>query len=505
MGTTYFCDPTTGDDGDNGSTWALAKKTFDAALNLCSAGDEVRIAKSSTTAIATGNLTFTNDSATVTGTGDFTGEIAVGDFIKLNSDNALPNSKMWWRVRAISYGAPTTTITLGTAGNMSYYGPGGTGAASKLAPHASAGETLGNKSGSAGSMIKVSGGWNPTTGLVDGETWIKQSGTTLTGNGLAITADYLDMRNCKIGVCDYSTGWIFNGALACLVSDLYSSGTNTYGVLFLTNACTGTGLDLCYIAGPGNYGLYCTVAAPDSVGTLYVYGTRSTVGCLRLTNVSLTRVDFADLRGGACAVNISTPYALVIGKLYARSAATSVYLIVVNGWLMIGEADTGGQSQTTGMSGTLLACNVDLTTGNEWFVAPNIVVDKVEGRGGTGHCLRMDPGDKSVPGTYLLPPFLVDKDDTPTAFTFYQCSTSLAGATVPTVEVFLFQPNGLTIADHAAVTVTDVATAWDGNETQHTVDLTGTVAYDGVVQFGLRVTDNTDGDALFYFDDPALA
>ena len=54
----FYCDLVNGSDSNNGTSWALAKLTMTAAVNLCAAGDTVRVAKGNDKS-SIGNATWT--------------------------------------------------------------------------------------------------------------------------------------------------------------------------------------------------------------------------------------------------------------------------------------------------------------------------------------------------------------------------------------------------------------------------------------------------------------
>jgi hypothetical protein len=499
MATTYYVNPGAADDTGDGTAMATAKKLCDSALALCSGGDEVRIRASSTTAAGTQVWTWTHGSVSVTCSGDHSADVAAGDFIRLDSETTGPNSRMWWRVSSVAYGAPNTTITLYQKYYSQTLANPTAGTISKLVPFASTGETLASGGGTAGSPVTVTGGWDAAGTTQDGYTWFKQSGPIGTGNGLTITDDYLNVSNARLGVAGYAVGYYLNGCDYLYLQDIAACGCNTRALLSDTTATIGlrvSDLYICAHGGGGSDAINPVTAGPAGLwGAIYAYG------CGNLLYNQGVRLTIQRIEAIGCSTVLDVVNPVVIGTLYVRSCTAIKNASDV--LALVGEADTGAGA--VGSSTAVSLCQRDATSGNEYHALPLLTVDKATGRGGSGYCYRMDPANKTGAGWFLLPPFLVASGDTPTAFTFYQCSTSAAGSTVPSVEVVLFQSNGLTIADHATVTVTDVATAWNGSETQHTVDLSGTVAYDGVVQFGLLVKDNSAGDALFYFDDPALA
>jgi hypothetical protein len=153
------------------------------AQTVSSSGDEWRIAKNATADTTVGSLsmTFTVGSTTVTNPGNITGSFAVGDWIGKTTAVGDGGFETFYRINAISYSDPTTTITL----SRPYYGTTATVASvvkkfyqtcsGNDVVYTSASVYLNNKS------ITISGGWNLTGSPVqDGETWCKGAGANRT-------------------------------------------------------------------------------------------------------------------------------------------------------------------------------------------------------------------------------------------------------------------------------------------------------------------------------------
>jgi hypothetical protein len=247
----------------------------------------------------------------------------------------------------------------------------------------------------------------------------------------------------------------------------------------------------------------CNGGPLSHVGTIYAWGCWSAAAAVGLsaykTNIAFDKLD---CRGCGNAVAVVSGGRVHLNRLYFRHVVSSGTIAAVSTELFVGECDTDSIGITSG--GLQYYCNKDGTTGKMLVDQQNLGQMTTQvGRGGTGLGYRIDPAKKSVPFKFALPPFWLAAGRTTVAITFYQCSVSAAGSNVPSVEVVLLQGAGLTLATGATVTVADVATAWNGSETQHTVTLTGTTLYAGLVQIGLLVKDNSDGDALFHVDDLA--
>ena len=194
--TTYYVDYAVGDDTNDGSAWGAgnAWKTLDTHTGV-TAGDTVRLAKTTPTAL-TGNLTFTSGSVSVSTASDLTGELAAGDFIQLDDDDARADG-MWWEVASLT----SSVVTL----EEEYYGTGGTGAAHEmnaLQRNAATDDDV-DFGGSAVDYVYVIGGWNTTSGLRDG--WTFYDGIDNSTNAYAggTQADYIHMT--YVGLVRYAS------------------------------------------------------------------------------------------------------------------------------------------------------------------------------------------------------------------------------------------------------------------------------------------------------------
>lgn len=497
MATNYFCNPGAADDTGDGTTMATAKKLLNSAVNLCSAGDAVRIRASSTTALS-GTLTFTNASATVATSADLTAALAAGDYIRLDASTSSPDARMWWRVASLN----STTITLAYA----YYHSSGTapaaGAASKLVPYASSGESIAAKSGSeAGGMITVTGGWDAAGTSQTGETWFAQSGTIDTGTGITCSASYILLPDTTIGVCSYGVGWLFSGANTVVSGGVMASGikpAGAYNNIGINRTASPVHIANAYCAGCATgYGSTSSTIVQDGLTrSVYVYG--CAYHYFFQSEVSPDHgIVYLEGRGGqGYWYGVSS---LTFGKSLLRDH-TAINNNQSTPCARYGELDDGAATSRAVIS-HVRACHLGQQGGSLYVRTPYYLLDTVTGRGGSGWCYRIDPANKRIAGVVMLPPIPIPSGKTSVSVSFYQCSTSAAGSTVPGVELVLFQPNGLTISSGGTVTVTDVAAAWDGNETQHTVSFSGTTSYNGVIQLAALVTDNSAGDALWYLDD----
>lgn len=218
MAAIYYVDYALGADVNAGDAWGAgnAWKTIEHALN---AGDEVRIAKSAETAL-TGTLTWTDGSATVSTSQDITAEVAPGDFIKKDTET------IWWEISAEAAGS----LTLVTK----FYGTGGAGASSIIAPFLTGGVAENDvaSSGTDSSPIVFEGGYNTTSGLVDGVSFY--DGQNDTGFGFDDRKNYIEAKNLIFARYD-------RGAL---IYKIY--GTKLIDCQFVSNASWGVYFDEAY-------------------------------------------------------------------------------------------------------------------------------------------------------------------------------------------------------------------------------------------------------------------
>lgn len=165
--TTWYINPASGNDSNDGLSWGSAKLSMKSVPTASIvAGDEFRFAKSEDP-VACGSATWTDGSSTVTFSSPPT--LASTDLLS-RASSAWWDSTPWHGVASIA----GSTVTLARP----YRGPSGTFTTYRRAPVAITGspsQGFGSNgqaavSGTSGSTIKVSGGWNTSTGLQDGQT-----------------------------------------------------------------------------------------------------------------------------------------------------------------------------------------------------------------------------------------------------------------------------------------------------------------------------------------------
>jgi len=149
-----YVDPQSGDDTTGDGSAALPYKTINKATTGLSGGDEVRVKASSANTSLTGTLAFTDGSSSVTGSGTlFTTEAGAGSYI-------LGPDGMYYRVNSVS---SNEALTL----TWQYRGDTASGVSSEklsfLSLAASTWNGTVNSSGSLGSNILITGGWDLAT------------------------------------------------------------------------------------------------------------------------------------------------------------------------------------------------------------------------------------------------------------------------------------------------------------------------------------------------------
>ena len=274
--TIVYCDYTAGNDDTGDGSAGDPYKTITKASTGLSGGDEVRVAKSPAHTALSGTLAWVDGSATVNTTEDLTGVLAAKDFVGKNSEG-----ETWWEIASLTSSAITLVVAYrGTTATVASYKAGvtdtGSAAASSTVIQAP------SASGSSGSLIKISGGWNLSgTPAQDGHTFFWQSGANKYGYGLYTTTyDYLNIEdlgffryNRAVAVDDY-----------CMLTRLICNG-NSYGIYLnssnnntiTTPTCNGNSYGI-YLSSSNNNTI--TSATCNSNGNYGIYlGTGSSCVC----------------------------------------------------------------------------------------------------------------------------------------------------------------------------------------------------------------------------------
>ena len=185
MATIKYCSWLTGDDTIGDGSAANPYKSITKASTGLTGGDEVRVAKSPEPTNLTGTLSFTNNSAAVTGSGTaFNTELAIGDFISAPDGN-------WYEVITITSNTSATLYknypSASASGHSSQkLGVTDTGAAGSSTTQVQ----VVSSSGTSSANLKISGGWDLTTETQTGQTWFRQMHGTFNnryGYGLYMT------------------------------------------------------------------------------------------------------------------------------------------------------------------------------------------------------------------------------------------------------------------------------------------------------------------------------
>lgn len=194
--TIWYIDLTDGDDSTGDGSSANPYKTMNKVHSVGANGDECRIAKTEEHTKVFANFTFTVNSTAVTVDSDVTGSLSVGDYI--GTPNMTGNGESIhsaYRITAISYFAPTTTITIET----DYYNGQDTfnipSTATEIVAYvnkinfATTG-TAGANAVTTSRTITHSGGWNLATETRDGYTWMTDANARTTS-----TYQFFDVNN----------------------------------------------------------------------------------------------------------------------------------------------------------------------------------------------------------------------------------------------------------------------------------------------------------------------
>lgn len=240
---TWYVNPSAANDAGAGTSWGTAKKNISAVTPT--AGDEIRVAKSTTTAL-TGTLTWTDGSTTVTTSADLTGVLSARQMISKTADG----SDGWWEVASVT----PATITLAFA----YAGSSSASASVRLDPFdvgspASPTTTVQQISaaGSNGSPILLTGGWNTSTSLQDGQTHFWVSGASRNGT-FSFANSYATVSKIHLHRFGYGFYISNSSTLNITINDCGSHSSGVYAAYL-----TGTRVTLTnFLAAGGSSGPY---------------------------------------------------------------------------------------------------------------------------------------------------------------------------------------------------------------------------------------------------------
>ena len=261
MVTINYCSYAAGNDTTGDGSAGNPYKTIDKASTGLVGGDEVRCAKSADPSSLGGNLTFTDGSTSVATSVDMTALLAAKDFVGLNTAG-----ETWWEISSIT----STTITL----TSKYSGTGGTGAGYKLGVTdtgtAAASTTVIQQvsaSGSAGSLIKISGGWNLSgTPAQDGQTWFWQSGASKYGYGLQLSSkSYCDLDFGRVGFLRYNRAIYLTSSSSSNTITSATCNSNGYGI-YLANSSNNNTITT-PTCNSNSYGIYLSSSSNNTITT----------------------------------------------------------------------------------------------------------------------------------------------------------------------------------------------------------------------------------------------
>jgi len=166
----WYVDIVSGDDATGFGTAAAPWKTFNKAVTSSSATDEIRIAKTAAhTNVAVANCTFTDGSVTVLTSASLVGTIAVGDYIGKPTAKGNGDFETFYKVSAVAAGSLTLYVK--------YHGT--TGIVSSILKLTYVNEAyVTTRLCVVNKALTISGGWDLSTLLQDGETWFKTNAAT---------------------------------------------------------------------------------------------------------------------------------------------------------------------------------------------------------------------------------------------------------------------------------------------------------------------------------------
>jgi len=222
-----YCDWITGNDTTGDGSAGNPYRKIDKASTGLTGGDEVRVAKSPAPTVLSGTLAWVDGSDLIATSIDLTLVLSPGDFVGKDT-----SGETWWEVITVT----TTTLTL----YKIYSGTTETVASKKL------GITSTGLAGSSGQNIqsvfssgisslnrlKISGGWNLSTELQDGETWFRQMHTTFSyryGRGLYTNSkSFLEIE--KLNFLRYYYGLLLHLSESSKVNLVNTHSSEGYGI-----------------------------------------------------------------------------------------------------------------------------------------------------------------------------------------------------------------------------------------------------------------------------------
>ena len=188
-----YCDFAAGSDVPPGDgTAAHPWQTIEKADDSLTGGDEVRVAKTTDTAL-TGTIAFVNGNTDLATSADLSGVLSAGDYIGKGTD-----TEAWWLVTSCD--ADSVTLT------REYWGVTETVAAyeaGRIAWSAGNEQDIGVSGVSAANRLKITGGWDLTLETRTGYTFL--DGNSASGNCIDTNSqDYLEISYFRVVEFDTS-------------------------------------------------------------------------------------------------------------------------------------------------------------------------------------------------------------------------------------------------------------------------------------------------------------
>lgn len=248
--TIMYCSWATGDDltGD-GSSGNPYKKINKASEGL-TGGDEVRVEKSPDPTSLPGTVAWVDGTNHLTTSQDLTGILVPGDFIKKD----LGTGETWWEVEGLDVAAvhlyrnySGDTVTMASL-HLGVTDTGSAGGTNTIVQEI-------KSSGLSANPLRVTGGWDLTTEIQDGETFFRQTHPTYSnrwGHGIRLSTKlFVDIE--KIHILRYRYG--FNSYSCSTINFIGCHGIGNYYNYYIYYA-NGVVLNQPWACG-GGYGIYC--------------------------------------------------------------------------------------------------------------------------------------------------------------------------------------------------------------------------------------------------------
>ena len=221
-------------------------------------------------------------------------------------------------------------------------------------------------SGSAGSLITYSGGWDTTNmSTQTGETWY--DGRVGSNSGIAFTASYNDLDG-KTGTTRFNDGTVFGSTSFLSGRNFHSNCNNRYNVYVTTSGnvelgdilgCAGgnRGMDVnannftfanVYNCAGNGFGIYLSVKKFKQTGTLYLTGNISNP--LTCPAGSGGKLDTIIANNNTGYLDLSNRDPVYIKSFTSADASASSAILISGGNVLIGDYTTSGATGGTSIS-----------------------------------------------------------------------------------------------------------------------------------------------------------